>query len=787
MEKILSTPEVTLMAPPFAFGTTEKETRHNWELLARHNFSLKEVLASHPPSPCSFGSEFRGATVLAEIFGNHPKWEKLKTLLMHGADYPMVELDPAVRRRDVEAGIIRGNHPGAKLFQKELEIKFKKEIENGWMLPLPEEAAHLLPFAEYCPTSVVEQMTIDEAGTFIEKRRPIHDQSFVQASSNTSANGRVHKELLDECVYGHMLLRTIHYILLLRQNNPSTKILISKTDLDSAYRRAHTSERASAKSITRFCFQGKWMLLLCLRLTFGGTPGPSLFSIISESLTDLVNAILKCPDWDPEKLSSPLKEFYPPVLTLNENIPFARTKPLSVSIEEKSLAKADVFLDDIVEIGLDTPDMRSRLQGAVALAVDSMSRRVQSSEPLPRTSLINKKKLAAEGRLEETKIVLGWFLDTRRLIISLPTHKFLAWTGQIQTIIKSKKTTARILETVLGRLTNTSSILPMARHFLPRLRYFHSRMVNYKHYTLNKTLLSDLDICLRILEQAHTGVSMNTISFRLPDICYFEDACNHGLGGWNHLGEFYDFSIPSELIGRAHINELEFLACVIHPWMDILNGRIQKGDCILMMGDSTTAMGWLHKSKYREEGETAERHAIRLTIARKLAELVIENHITLYSQWFPGKHNIIADSLSRDLHFSDTDRISLFSSFFIQQDMPRFRRTILPAEILDWTCSVLRTMPKSEQTRPEHTTSGLQIGSSGRNSCSTLELEAIDIWKLFPPLEDRQSWEHSHPSSERHSTREARARQWLQAQSNVPLQMFHRDSGKLDSLIHELT
>ena len=97
IEKILSTPEVTLMAPPFAFGTTEKDTRHNMEILQRHNFSLTEVLSSHPPSPCLFGSKFRDATVLEDIFKNHPKWERQKALLMHGTDYPMVELEPAVR------------------------------------------------------------------------------------------------------------------------------------------------------------------------------------------------------------------------------------------------------------------------------------------------------------------------------------------------------------------------------------------------------------------------------------------------------------------------------------------------------------------------------------------------------------------------------------------------------------------------------------------------------------------------------------------------------------------
>ena len=390
-----------------------------------------------------------------------------------------------------------------------------------------------------------------------------------------------------------------------------------------------------------------------------------------------------------------------------------------------------------------------------------MSRRVDTAEPLPRTALINKTKLIEEGRLEETKIVLGWLLDTRRLKISLPAHKFIAWTGQINEIVKSGKTTANVLEAVLGRMTNASSILSMDRHFLPRLRYFHSKMAKYKSYTLNKTMIADFEIRTKILNKVHEGVSMNTISFCLPDICYFGDACNHGLGDWNHLGEFYGFVTPANLVGHAHINELEFLTCVIYPWLDIINGRILKGDCILVMGDSTTAMGWLHKSRYREKGETAERHAIRLKIARKLAELVIDNNLTLYSQWFPGKNNIIADCLSRNSHLSDPERIALFSSFFNEQDTPRFRRTILPAEILEWICSIFQMMPKSVQTHLEHTNSGLQIGKSGRNSCSKLELEAIDIWRHFPPLEDKQSLEHSPPLSERRSILEAKARQWL--------------------------
>ena len=35
-------------------------------------------------------------------------------------------------------------------------------------------------------------------------------------------------------------------------------------------------------------------------------------------------------------------------------------------------------------------------------------------------------------------------------------------------------------------------------------------------------------------------------------------------------------------------------------------------------------------------------------IGRKLAELILEEEATLYSQWFKGEENLLANSLSRD-------------------------------------------------------------------------------------------------------------------------------------------
>ena len=55
--------------------------------------------------------------------------------------------------------------------------------------------------------------------------------------------------------------------------------------------------------------------------------------------------------------------------------------PLSVLIPEKAIAKSDIFLDDNINVGVDTPTNRPRLNGAVSLAVDVMSRPVAPNEP----------------------------------------------------------------------------------------------------------------------------------------------------------------------------------------------------------------------------------------------------------------------------------------------------------------------------------------------------------------------------------------------------------------------
>ena len=144
---------------------------------------------------------------------------------------------------------------------------------------------------------------------------------------------------------------------------------------------------------------------------------------------------------------------------------------------------------------------------------------------------------------------------------------------------------------------------------------------------------------------------MNLVVFRKPDVIYIGDASEHGLGVYVSHGRAWRFTILENLRGRAHINLLQFLIHVVSIWIDILEKRISKQDCLLVMGDSTTAMGWLRRTKFQYDDESNHEWIVKQDVARKLAELVLDSETVLYEQLFAGSSNVVADSLSRDCYY----------------------------------------------------------------------------------------------------------------------------------------
>ena len=89
------------------------------------------------------------------------------------------------------------------------------------------------------PMNVAKQNTVSEFGEVIPSKRLTLNQSKTYSASGASVNGRVKKDLLQDCMYGYCVLQMVRYMLSLRCKDKNKRILIQKIVWKSAYRRMH--------------------------------------------------------------------------------------------------------------------------------------------------------------------------------------------------------------------------------------------------------------------------------------------------------------------------------------------------------------------------------------------------------------------------------------------------------------------------------------------------------------------------------------------------------------------
>jgi hypothetical protein len=217
---------------------------------------------------------------------------------------------------------------------------------------------------------------------------------------------------------------------------------------------------------------------------------------------------------------------------------------------------------------------------------------------------------------------------------------------------------------------------------------------------------------------------------------------------------------------------------VITPWVDIIAGRLQKGDGALSMTDSTTSEGWLRKTNFREENDQIQ-SSTRIQIARDHARWYMDHEIKDYSQWFPGTKNNVADSLSRDFHLTDDKLISYLRHYFPSQIPSNFKIvTLLPKEIVSYLTSTLQLLPVNERFREEHMPTKNSPGNAGTN---TVHLsDSRQIFSLTDSAKNiaSKSWEPSQPQCETEDFRTLLELPWASKQYGAPSITWLRPSGK---------
>ena len=714
---LCATSEKTPRKHKFMFKNNREAAKFNTKLIKFSDYDLEKAIVKQKDSIITPGSEFRAISHIKNLLEHHEDWREIRSIITKGCDYQLEDnLDERTRISDLRAMLERGNHKSANCDENAPALRkaFEKEVSRGWLLPVTLESVMKIKKLSIIPLGIAKQLTIDEFGNRTPKKRVTHDASFLPPSG-TSINNSVQEELLQDCIYGQCIRRILHGIHNIRLIHKDKKIFMSKYDMDAAYRRLHSIPAHALKCVTvvdRIAY-------IPLRLPFGVSPGPSLYSTISECVFDLANDLINDTSWNRSTLNSP----YQPKLAErqpfpNEDTPISTVRELAVYMPRRS-AIADGYIDDCLTAAADVDDEVLRSQEAPPLIIHSIFRPIDEKDPIKRDDNISSKKLKGEGQPSEIKTMLGWIINTRKMKVYLPKDKALAWSKDISNILKTNRVAHKELESTIGRLNHIGYILPTGRYFLNRLRHLLQRCEKYGRQQLQAWETSDLKLWLKMIDKtAKQGVSTDNLTFTKVTTYLITDACEHGIGGFNtKTGFAWRYKLPSWMTRSFHINLLEFIASVVAIWLDLKENKQQTiHPKILALSDNSSTIGWLYKSNFNVKS-----HPGHDKVARKLAEILMEHDASLESQHIKGAHNVIADSLSRDHHIKDTYLKFILTSIFPSQVPQNFAiSSTLPIEITLWLDSLKEISTSVEVFPPKQSKSKTGLFFDGSASWQDL-------------------------------------------------------------------
>ena len=184
---------------------------------------------------------------------------------------------------------------------------------------------------------------------------------------------------------------------------------MTKHDLDSAYQRLHWHATYALICITVVANIAYVITRLCFRIA----SGPNKCCLVSELMVDFATALMSEKEtWDPDKLFNP-----------NENIPLNIQFVKPQSKLRRQRIQYMILMIQTIHTSMDTFD---NLLTLILEEIDSIKKGIDAiqlicfiifcpfypkKKSIPRTYIISKSNLLAEGMLPERKTFLGWILD----------------------------------------------------------------------------------------------------------------------------------------------------------------------------------------------------------------------------------------------------------------------------------------------------------------------------------------------------------------------------------------
>ena len=516
------------------------------------------------------------------------------------------------------------------------------------------------------------------------------------------------------------------------------------------------------------------------RLCFGIASGPSEWCVISEIIVDFAAILMNDESWNVSEYFNPHKDISTSIEYLDRSIKCENTKETISKDLKTTDSYVDGYIDDLLTIILDNPKLIKRGSQAVPLMCHVIFRPVHKNETLPRSDILNKTKLIAEGIPSEQKTFLGWNIDTRRMRLSLPKSKALRWINEIDKLLQNQKTKHKELESMLGKLNHAAFLIPLSRYFLNRIRHTESLAKKFGPQKLPPGTRKDLELFKDLLSiMSNKGTPIQNITHSSPDMFCWSDACEYGIGGYNSKGEAWQWKIPAHLRGKFSINLLEFLAAVVTITLSL--EKAEKDTKIFALTDNSSALGWLFKASFHPE--TKEQHN---KIARYLANFILQKEHSLYAEHISGVKNKVADSLSREFDFTKKELTNLIINTHTNQTPVNFGIQEIPNKTAYWILSILETEITTKEQGNNLPKKQIQIGRSGATFVEKRESK-MSFSKIIQNNKKLISSVVSQLQSEETFLENQRKRYCTEIPSKAQYDMFARSSGLMDSAIQELT
>ena len=207
----------------FSFEYTKEAALKNSKILEEFEFDLEKAIEAQPGTTVSYGSEVRPMAQLEVLLHNHVNFERFRSNMINGIEYPLKEIDEKTRIKMLQKQLQKGNHKSTDLHKDDRPNVTKAmhtDVTRGFGIIMTPQCAAKIKQAEIYPLGLQHQTTINDRGEIIPKKRVCHDLSN-DRKSGLSLNQRVIKDKVPTVLFGYTLMRVLSAIHHLRYFNPT--------------------------------------------------------------------------------------------------------------------------------------------------------------------------------------------------------------------------------------------------------------------------------------------------------------------------------------------------------------------------------------------------------------------------------------------------------------------------------------------------------------------------------------------------------------------------------------